>query len=391
MIRAGFMIFGRGGWTGGTNYLRTTLQAIQEQLADQVQSVLLLSPTQIERYGPELVPWAHSVVVDKCFATWGRGRDILPAAILGRVSQPSQCIRVAKIDVLFENASYFGWRTGVAAVAWMPDFQHMYMPEMFSFSAWWQRQIGFRIQVASRKAIMLSSESARRDCERFYPAARGKTYVVRFGVRIDPTPILDRGPVLREKYALPERYFYMPNQFWRHKNHRLVVEALTLLRNRGELHDALPVIGSGRSDPNHPEIHAEILALIGEHELRDHYRHLGLIPYDDVLGLIGGCDAMINPSFFEGWSTPIEEAKALGAKLLLANLEVNREQASDAMFFSPDSAEELANKLLLLSRKSAPIKQAPSDLIRAQDKRIAQFAQSLLEVIRAVTEHRERD
>ena len=33
--------------------------------------------------------------------------------------------------------------------------------------------------------------------------------------------------------GLPENYFYLPNQFYRHKNHQLVVDALTILKRRG--------------------------------------------------------------------------------------------------------------------------------------------------------------
>ena len=32
---------------------------------------------------------------------------------------------------------------------------------------------------------------------------------------------------------LPQRYFYLPNQFWRHKNYQPVIDALGLLKRRG--------------------------------------------------------------------------------------------------------------------------------------------------------------
>ena len=33
--------------------------------------------------------------------------------------------------------------------------------------------------------------------------------------------------------ASPQPYFFLPNQFWAHKNHRAVVDALALLNARG--------------------------------------------------------------------------------------------------------------------------------------------------------------
>jgi glycosyltransferase involved in cell wall biosynthesis len=72
-----------------------------------------------------------------------------------------------------------------------------------------------------------------------------------------------------------------------------------------------------------------------------------MLPYAEVLALISGCRALINPSLFEGWSTTVEEAKALGAPLVLSDLAVHREQAGEsAVYFDPSSAASMAEALL---------------------------------------------
>ena len=64
---------------------------------------------------------------------------------------------------------------------------------------------------------MLSSESALRDCKVFYPAVAGRASVVRFASR-PPGELLTQNPAeVTALYELPERFFYLPNQFWRHK------------------------------------------------------------------------------------------------------------------------------------------------------------------------------
>jgi glycosyltransferase involved in cell wall biosynthesis len=56
--------------------------------------------------------------------------------------------------------------------------------------------------------------------------------------------------------------------------------------------------------------------------------------------------ALLNPSLFEGWSTTVEEARALGVPLILSDLSVHREQAgNDACFFDRSSAASLAEAL----------------------------------------------
>ena len=71
-----------------------------------------------------------------------------------------------------------------------------------------------------------------------------------------------------------------------------------------------------------------------------------MIPYNDVIHLMYASCAVINPSFFEGWSTTVEEAKSLKKDLIVSNLRVHIEQLKEnARFFNPDSYEELSNIL----------------------------------------------
>jgi hypothetical protein len=73
------------------------------------------------------------------------------------------------VDLVVEAARFFGWRMPYPAVAWFTDFQHRRLPQQFSPVARWRREIGFRVQIASGRTVMLSSESALRDCRMFYP------------------------------------------------------------------------------------------------------------------------------------------------------------------------------------------------------------------------------
>ena len=55
----------------------------------------------------------------------------------------------------------------------------------------------------------------------------------------------------------------------------------------------------------------------------------------------------IQPSRFEGWSTPLEDAKAIGRPVACSNLPVHLEQAPDALgFFGCDEPDRLAYLLV---------------------------------------------
>jgi glycosyltransferase involved in cell wall biosynthesis len=58
------------------------------------------------------------------------------------------------------------------------------------------------------------------------------------------------------------------------------------------------------------------------------------------------CTALVNPSFFEGWSSTVEEAKSLGKRLVISDIPVHREQNPDnAFYFDPKNENELADIL----------------------------------------------
>lgn len=71
---------------------------------------------------------------------------------------------------------------------------------------------------------------------------------------------------------------------------------------------------------------------------------LGLIPREDQLALLKSAIAIIQPSFFEGWNTSIEDAKVLKQQVVCSNILVHIEQMNDnAFYFDPNDDVELSN------------------------------------------------
>ncbi|MGY3549399.1 hypothetical protein ACVW0W_005166 [Bradyrhizobium sp. USDA 4469] len=217
---------------GGFNYLRNLFVALHRYHPGELQPVMFagLSDDDDELTAFTEIPGVK-VVKNRAFE---RDHSGLPSALLAGVDfAAAAAFRSANVDVVFEHARFFGWRLPFPVAAWFPDLQHRSLPHLFTRAARWRREIGFRAQLASGRSIVLSSESALNDCKRFYPRSRNQMSVVRFASR--PTDdLLSVDP--REVaclYQLPEQYFYLPNQFWRHKNHQLVLDAMTILARRG--------------------------------------------------------------------------------------------------------------------------------------------------------------
>jgi glycosyltransferase involved in cell wall biosynthesis len=230
---------------------------------------------------------------------------------------------------------------------------------------------------------MLSSESALRDCRKFYPRMTNEVSVVRFATRPAPALLVANPAAVLAEYDLPQKYFYLPNQFWRHKNHQVVIDALTILKKRGL---SVVVAASGSSeDAREPNYFAHLMRQVADRDLEGNFRYLGLIPLDHVYALLRSSLALVNPSQFEGWSTTVEEAKSFGVPMILSDLDVHREQAGDtANYFGANDPTALADHLSKNPQVQAP--PIARDLLPTLDERVAAFTADFVLMARRAVE-----
>lgn len=383
MINIGFTMIGGRNWTGGYNYLLNLVTLLTRYRKDEICPVVFFG-TDVEE--AEIAPFASldgvKVVRNSLFNRSRSLRTLLLSVATGSDRSIRAVFNEQQINVVFEVAQFFGFRLGLPAIAWFPDFQHRYLPHLFSRFAYWKRDIGFRLQIMAHRSIMLSSEDSKRSCEHFYPAARGHTHVVRFAV--PPKGKIDYGVAraIADKYRLPEHYVFLPNQFWKHKNHLLVLEALKILRERG--HEITVAASGNQSDPRDPTYFPSVKAAIEDAGLDQNFRLLGLIPYQDLAPLGVASMALLNPSLFEGWSTTVEEALSWGVPLILSDLNVNREQAGEAAtYFDRHDAHSLADALASARPSATAAIAASQDLARAMsNERVLRFVSDFTSLVR---------
>lgn len=389
MIRVAFTLIGGRNWTGGYNYLLNLLQVVQQEVPGQITPVLLAGADVPE---DELAPFAQiegcEIVKRRVFDEGQRSGLLLRSLLMGRHSEAVAVLNEQKVDVVFESAIFLGWRMGLPAIAWVPDLQHRYLPKLFSRIAWWKREIGFRAQIRSGRTVMVSSEDTRLDCQRLYPIAEQRVRAVRFAVRAPQRMTDEEARGVADRYGLPERYFFMPNQFWVHKNHMLVVQALKLLRERSE---TVTVVAPGKQlDPRNVAHVPSLKRAVQGARVEAEFLMPGMIPYDDLMPLMQASTALLNPSLFEGWSTTVEEARAAGVPMILSDLAVHREQAADqAIYFDRYSAEALAQTLSgfvpLLRDKRSELR----NVARVQaNQRVNRFARDFVELVRSASRER---
>jgi len=338
-LRIGVVWDARTQWLGGWNYFLNVVRVIGA-FAPHVQFVLFSSPDLDEKFARQArEAGAETILTLPPFRRFTHPRIL----VSGRHAVLGAMLRTARIDLVFEMTNYLG-PLPLPVISWIPDAQHRLLPRLFSRRERFQRDLEFHRRLTRRAHVMLSSQSAHGDILAFMPRPPARLHVVPFAVR--PTLTIDDRAIAaaQARHGLEPGYIYLPNQFWQHKNHVLALEALAQAIENGT-HIRLALSGQaldGR-DGGYPQTLARLMAAPA---LARHVTMLGVIPYPDLLALIAGSRALLNPSLFEGWSTTVEEAKALGARMVLSNLPVHREQAEGkAIFFDRHSVDDCARAL----------------------------------------------
>lgn len=341
MIRVAWPIPDADRWHGGTNYFANLAKALLS-LPERRIEPFVLSQTVPDPKLPQELAALRQLELPR--PKGGRLRGLLRKAKAAlRIPQPDALGRMlAKHDIrLFSH----GWPLkpdyAVPSLCWIPDFQHKYLPEFFSEEELEGRDARFANFAQNAAGVLLSSQCAKRDFLRFCPQASAKIFVLPFVSWLEPALLSKPPEQILAAHNLAEPFFYVPNQIWAHKNHALVIEALSILKKQG----ACPlVISTGSTlDYRNPAFFAGLSQKLEDAGLAERFRFLGRVSYAEVCALMRASVAIINPSLFEGWSTTVEEAKSLGKRILLSSIAVHREQAPEhGLFFAPDDPEALA-------------------------------------------------
>ncbi|ANP46821.1 glycosyltransferase [Candidatus Viadribacter manganicus] len=320
-MRIGLRLFYNPGWMGGVNYVLNWARALQSLPAGERPRVTLLAAT----------PAAQKIAEEH--------------AHLGDAIAPFQNTASLGLDFVYPATQLAETPFGAPWAGWIPDWQCRHMPELFSQGEARRRLLQYRLLATHAPVCVVSSQMADADTARVVPEAQAPRHVLPFPA-VFASEVYARTPeriaATRARLGAPGRYAIICNQFWRHKNHLLVLEALERV-TRDDVHI---VMSGALQDDRWPDYADRVRALLAEPRVGQHVTLLGSIARDDQIDLMLGAIGVVQPSRFEGWSTVVEEARALGLPSLLSDFPVHREQSPPAsQFFDPDDAATLAARL----------------------------------------------
>jgi hypothetical protein len=342
MIRVGFFYHYTETWMGGVNYIKNLLFALAAQTRREIEPYVFASSSAVaERLGR-----FATVIETKALPMFALGKvaNRLERELTGSSRAYNDLLKDHRLDIV-SHSGLFGRTLPCRSINWIPDFQHYRMPALFPLPIKLRRNIQYFRIIKNSTRVMLSSRAALNDLERFTPDYGAKARVVHFvsqpDMRAFSVPADLQKKELAEQFGITDNFFYLPNQFWAHKNHLAVWRAIRELKKSGV--NAMVVCTGFPQDYRNRGFHRYLLDFLRDNGMEKNIKILGLIDYQAVMALFRNAVSILNPSLFEGWSSTVEEAKSLGVHCILSDIPVHREQdASGAWYFDPRDYRALA-------------------------------------------------
>ena len=292
-------------------------------------------------------------------------------------------VRQLSIDAVFPATASLGKSFPARWVGWVPDLQHVRLPGQFSDAERVARDAVIERLLADAPLVVTSSEDARRDVIEHFRCDAGRVAALPFCTAPENQWFDDDPAAVRARYGVPAKFLMFPSQFWRHKNHRVLFEALRILRARG-LGDVVAVCTGAQTDYRHPAHFSQLRSYLRAASIEDAVILPGLLPRAEQIQLMRGAAAVVQPSLFEGWSALLEDVRMLGKRAYASDIPVHREQdVADVTLFDPANAAQLAD---LIEQDWSTLEPGPDPgAERAARERAAarsrRFGERILEVL----------
>ncbi len=273
----------------------------------------------------------------------------LPATltrVIGRLFNPlvRELLSLECDAWIFPAQESLSYQVTVPSIGTIHDLMHRYEPGFPEVSAKFRygiREHRFSNIARRCNAVLVDSETGRHHVVESYGVAGEAIYPLPY---VAPSYLQDslERPDFQEHYQLPDKFLFYPAQFWPHKNHKRLLEAVHKV-SLAHPDIALGLSGRQQHAFNDIQQHVELLGLTAQ------VKFVGYVPDADLRGFYQRARALVMPTFFGPTNIPPLEALAMGCPAVVSDIYGMREQSGDAaLYFDPCSVEDMAEKIALV-------------------------------------------
>ena len=347
-INVGFVLnYSYHTWIGGYNYHLSLFKCLKK--FNNKVNIIIFVNKNISKYDQNLLKEYKIIKTDRfnhsSFAI--RVDKILSKfkiLLKGKDNKLDQFFKKYKIDIV-SHFTYLGKKSLIRSIPIIWDFQELYNKKNFRYSDIVLRKINSIMCNKHSDKVILGSNHTFND----YSKVLNKK--INNGVIINQAyffnlKIKKKIPLLKKYNIANKSFFLLPNQYWRHKNHIVLLKALKYLNDINKKNNFLVISTGNTKNWRDAKYFKEILDFIKTNKINN-YKILGIINHDDLINLAYYCKGIVNPSISEGWSNSVELANSLDKINIISNIKCHKEQSNDKSFlFHPNDYKKLAYLLI---------------------------------------------
>ncbi len=220
----------------------------------------------------------------------------------------------------------------------MHDIQQLHYPEFFTPLERIYRSISYYTALSEASHVIVSYDHVKDDIHKYFSNIPPSVTVCPVPMNEDWTESMDHTDieVLRKKFGLPDVFILTPAATWEHKNHKAVLEALSILKKKGH---KVFWVSTGYQTPYYKTIEAKIKEL----ELGDQILFTGLVSDADLMGLFKMTSLVVIPTLYEAGSGPLFESIRYHVPVICSNITSLPSTIKNEEFvFDPLNYEQIA-------------------------------------------------
>ena len=337
---------GPGGQNGGSGLVATSLVREMARLKPDWDLTLLTSSTshdELAAFDDNNV-WRQCVLNNETPDTPSRtlARRViggLPLAVRVPIKKavwklrhrgPANGIQADLMLCPFTSCNF--WQPGLPLAVIVHDLQHVAYPQFFLKEQRLHRDQHLRDAAEHADAVVCVSDFVRQTLTEYLAIEGTQLVTIHHGL----LQRFERPP----DAAKQGTYLLYPANFWPHKNHALLFDALAEFRRRRPA-SSLKLVCTGAP--------SDAMNALRERQGAEAVEFAGYVSEEGFASLLDNCAALIYPSLYEGFGMPVLEAMARGKPVLCSRLASLQEVAGEAArYFDATSCEDIVRAIVSL-------------------------------------------
>jgi glycosyltransferase involved in cell wall biosynthesis len=300
-------------------------------------SKIVDSHAKLKKISLPVMPWDGPLRMLWRFCDVSTWRKIYPLFHpLARRLQQEEC------DLwIFPASDEWSYKFPVPALVSIHDLMHRYekrFPEVGSALEYRGREESIKNICRWARGILVDSLVGKQQVIESYGVAPGMIHILPF---IAPQYMHRKHSVndFERRYNLPDKFLFYPAQFWEHKNHKGLIQAIAKLKTDIP---AIKLVLAGSKKNGY----ASAFRLIHDLRINENVIFLNYVPDDDMPEIYRRARALVMPTFFGPTNIPPLEAFVSGCPVAVSNVYGMPEQVGDAaLLFNPGSIDEIAESI----------------------------------------------